>query len=231
MLDSVTNALQHAATQPLGLLLALALGLLSAATSACCALPSLGVMIGYSATQDSTGKRRAITLALFFTLGTIVSLMIIGGVAGFVGKAANVSLGRYWKIFAGVVLIFFGLAALNILPFQISFGKLNNIKKRLGMSGTVLQGLVFGGLVSTTALCCIPAIFVVMGVAMIQKQVLSAILLLFMYSIGFSLPLGAVVFGVSLTKAFFLPKKAEKPVRWIAGGLLLVAGFYFLVTL
>ena len=230
MLDSVTNALQQASTQPLGLLLALVLGVLSAATSACCALPSLGVMIGYSGTQESSGKSIAFQKALFFTLGSIISLMIIGGVAGFLGQVANTSLGRYWMIFAGIVLIFFGLATLNILPFKLSFGKFDGIKKRLGKSGVIMTGFVLGGLVSITALCCIPAIFVVVGVAVLQKQIFHAVLLLLMFAVGFSLPLGAILFGVSLSKTLFLPKKAEKFVRWIAGALLLFVGFYYLVT-
>jgi len=230
MLDSVTNALQQASTQPLGLLLALVLGVLSAATSACCALPSLGLMIGYSGTQESSGKSIAFQKALFFTLGSIISLMIIGGVAGFLGQVANTSLGRYWMIFAGIVLIFFGLATLNILPFKLSFGKFDGIKKRLGKSGVIMTGFVLGGLVSITALCCIPAIFVVVGVAVLQKQIFHAVLLLLMFAVGFSLPLGAILFGVSLSKTLFLPKKAEKFVRWIAGALLLVVGFYYLVT-
>jgi len=230
MLDSVTNALQQSLTQPLGLLLAMALGVLSAATSACCALPSLGVVIGYSGSQENKGKDLALKKALFFILGTVVSLMIIGGIAGFVGKVANVSLGRYWTIFAGVVLIFFGLAALNLLPFKLSFMKFETIKNRFAMSGIMLTGFVLGGLVSITTLCCNPAIFIVMGVAMIQKQIFHAVLLLFMFAIGFSLPLGAVVFGITFSKALFLPMKAEKIVKWIAGGILLVVGFYFLIT-
>jgi len=230
MLNSVTNALQHAAMQPLGLLLTLVLGVLSAATSACCAIPSLAVMIGYTGAQESAGKGLALKKASFFTLGILVSLMILGGIAGFVGQAANVSLGKYWTLFAGVALIFFGLAALNLLPFKLSFGKFERIKNRLGSSGVVLTGLILGGLVSITALCCIPALFVVMGVAVLQKQILHAVLLLFMFAAGFSLPLGAIVFGLSLSKALFLPKGAEKIVRWIAGGILLVAGFYFLIT-
>lgn len=230
MIDNVMNSLQQASTQPLGLLLALTLGVLSAATSSCCALPSLGIMIGYSGAKETSGKRLSFKLALFFTLGTIMSLLIIGGATGLVGKVANVSLGRYWTIFAGIALIFFGLAALNILPFKISFGKFENIKKRLDTSGVILSGLILGGLISITALCCNPGIFVVIGVAMIQKQILHAILLLFMFAIGFSLPLGAIVFGISLSKALFLPKKAEIITRWVAGGILLVVGFYFLIT-
>jgi len=230
MVDSVTNALQHAGTQPLGLFFAMLLGLLSAAVSSCCALPSLGIMIGYTGAQEISGKGQSFKLALFFTLGTIVSLLIIGGVAGFIGKIANINLGRYWKIFAGAVLIFFGMAALNILPFRLSFSKFENIRKQSGTSGVMVTGLVLGGLISTTALCCNPAIFVVMGVAIIQKHIFQAVLLLFTFAVGFSLPLGAIVFGVSISKALFLPKKAEKIVRWIAGGILLVAGFYFLIT-
>jgi len=230
MLDSVTNALQHASSQPLGLLLAIALGVLSAATSACCALPSLGVIIGYTGSQESSTRGLAFKKALFFMLGAMISLMIFGGIAGFVGQVANVSLGRYWTIFAGIMLIFFGLASLNILPFKLSFGKLDSIKNRLGMSGVVLTGLVLGGLVSVTALCCNPAIFIVMGVAVLQKRIIQAVLLLLMFSIGFSLPLGAVVLGVSLSKALFLPKNAEKVVRSIAGGIMLVVGFYYLIT-
>jgi len=230
MLDSVTNALQQASTQPLGLLLAMVLGVLSAATSACCALPSLGVMIGYSGTQESSGKNMAFQRALFFTLGSIVSLMIIGGVAGFLGQIANASLGRYWMIFAGVLLIIFGLATLDILPFKLSFGKFEGIKKRLGNSGVILTGFVLGGLVSVTALCCLPVIFVVVGVAVLQRQIIHAVLLILMFAVGFSMPLGAVLFGVSMSKVLFLPKKAEKYVRWIAGALLLVVGFYYLVT-
>jgi len=230
MVESISDALQNAATQPIGLIFSLLLGVMSAATSACCALPTLGVMIGYSSTQENTGKGMAFKRALFFTLGAIVSLMIMGGVAGFIGQVANVSLGRYWTVFAGIVLIFFGLATLNILPFKLSFGKVNKIKKRFGMSGVILTGFVLGGLVSTTAFCCIPAIFVVMGIAILQKQIIQAVLLLFMFAIGFSLPLGAVVFGVSVSKVLFLPKSAGKIVKWIAGGLLLAFGFYFIIT-
>jgi len=230
MLDTITSALQQAATTPLGLLLAFVLGILSAATSACCTLPILGVLIGYSGTQEIASKGLVLRKALFFTIGTSASLMVMGGVAGFVGHVANESLGRYWIVFAGVIMIFFGLATMELLPFKLSFRKLNRIKQCLGTSGTILAGLVLGGLVSVTALCCHPAIFVVMGVAVLQKQVIQAALLLLMFSIGFSLPLGAVLFGVSLSKALFMPKRAERIVRWIAGGLMIAAGFYFLLT-
>jgi cytochrome c biogenesis protein CcdA len=230
MIDYITKALQQTSTQPIGFLLVMMLGVLSAATSACCALPVLGVMIGYSGVQENMNKKLAFMKALFFTLGTIFSLMIIGGIAGFVGQVANASLGLYWKIFAGIMLIFMGLATLKILPFKIPLGQFDNIKNRIGLSGEILTGFFLGGLVAVNSLCCNPIIFGVIGAAVLQKQIFQATMFLFMFSIGFSLPLGAILFGVSLSKALFLPKNAEKIFRWIAGGILLIVGFYFLIT-
>jgi cytochrome c biogenesis protein CcdA len=230
MLDSITNALQQSASHPLGLFFAMMLGLLSAFTCAVCTLPVLGVLAGYSGAQERTGNKQVFMKVLFFALGTIVSLMIIGGVAGLVGQVANITLGRYWKVFAGIVLIFFGLATLKILPFKLSFGRLDAVKERLGATGEMLTGFIFGGLIAAATLCCNPAIFIVIGVAMLQKQIFMAAILLGMFAIGFSMPLGAVLLGVSLGKARFLPKSADTIVKWIAGCIQLMVGFYFLLT-
>jgi len=230
MLESITNTLQQVSGSSLGLLLAFALGVVGVAAHACCALPTLGVMISYSGAQENATKKLAFKKALFFTLGTVVSLMIIGGIAGFVGHAANITLGRYWKIFAGAVLIFFGLATLKFLPFRMSFRKFDGLKNRLAMSGAMTTGFILGGLVAVSSLCCNPALFTVISVAMLQKHILQAVLLFGMFAIGFSVPIGAILFGVSLGKASFLSKSADIIIRWIAGAIQLVVGFYFLIT-
>ena len=230
MLKYVTDALQQVASQPLGLVLALVLGLVSAATSACCTLPALGVLVGYSGAQANDNRKAAVKKALFFTLGTIVSLMIIGGIAGFVGQVAQNSLGQYWRIFAGVVAVFLGLAALKLLPFKLSFGKFEGLGNRLGKSGAILAGLILGGIVAATSLPCNPGIFIVIGAAILQGKIFWAALMLAMFAIGFSLPLGAVLLGVSLSKVSFAAKGADTAIRCVAGVVLVIAGFYFLVT-
>jgi len=230
MLEYVTNTLQQVASEPLGLVFALLLGLVSAATSVCCTLPALGVLVGYSGAAANDNRKTAVKTALLFTLGTIVSLMIIGGIAGFVGQVAQNSLGRYWKVFAGVVAIFLGLAALNILPFKVSFGKFEGVKSRMGKSGAVLAGLILGGIVAASSLPCNPGIFIVIGAAILQGKVFWAILMLAMFAIGFSLPLGAVLLGISLSKVSFAARGADAAIRWIAGAVLVIAGFYFLIT-
>jgi len=230
MLDSIVEALKQVSTQPLGLLLALVLGVLSAVTSACCALPVWGVLVGYSGAQSNTNRGLAVKKALFFVLGTIIAMMMIGGIAGFVGQVAQSKLGRYWMIFAGIVLVFFGLATLKLLPFKLSLDRFSAIRSRFSASGAILAGLVLGGVVAASTVCCNPAVFIVVGVAVIQGKIIWAVLLLGMFAVGFSLPLGAVSLGVTLSKARFIPQNADSIVRWVMGGIQLVVGFYFLIT-
>jgi len=230
MLEYITNTLQQVASEPLGLVFALILGVVSAATSACCTLPALGVLVGYSGSQANDNRKTAVKTAMFFTIGTIISLMIIGGIAGFVGQVAQSVLGRYWKVFAGIVAVFLGLAALKLLPFNVSLGKFEGVKNRLGKSGAVLAGLILGGIVAASSLPCNPGIFIVIGAAILQGKVFWAVLMLAMFAIGFSIPLGAVLLGISLSKVGLAAKGADAVIRWIAGIVLIVAGFYFLIT-
>lgn len=230
MLDYCVTTLQNAASQPIGLIFALLLGAVSAATSACCTLPALGMLIGYSGAREEETRRAAISTVFFFTVGTVLSLMVIGGIAGFVGQTAETSLGSYWKIFAGIVAIIFGLATLKLLPFKLpalSFFKSLNGSAKLGPAAA---GLLLGGGVAASSLPCNPGIFIVLGSAILQGQVIWAILLLAVFALGFSLPLGAVLLGVSLGKAALLSKNADTTIRWISGCILLLAGFYLLIT-
>jgi cytochrome c biogenesis protein CcdA len=230
MLEYVTNTLQQVASEPLGLVFALVLGTVSAATSACCTLPAMGILVGYSGARAKGNRKDVFRSALLFTLGTILSLMIIGGIAGFVGQVAQNTLGRYWKVFAGVVAVIFGLATFKLLPFKLSLGNYGKAIHSSGKIGTVLAGLILGGIVAVSSLPCNPGIFIVLGAAVLQGLVIWAILLLTMFAVGFSLPLGAVLLGVSLGKTTLVAKNADFAIRWISGVILLAAGFYFLIT-
>jgi cytochrome c biogenesis protein CcdA len=232
MLESITGKLMQVSSEPMGLIFALILGVVGAATSACCTLPALGLLVGYSGAQTSDSGKAAIKSVLWFTLGTILSMMLIGAIAGFVGQVAQASLGRYWKAFAGVVAVFLGLAALKLLPFNLSFGKLGGMVNRTEKLGAALAGLVLGGIVVASSLSCPcnPGVFIVIGASILQGKVFWAVLMLAMFAIGFSIPLGAVLLGVSLGKFSLAAKGADAAVRWASGLILFGAGFYFLFT-
>jgi cytochrome c biogenesis protein CcdA len=164
--------------------------------------------------------------------GSIIALVVLGSVAGFIGQVAQGVLGRYWKLFAGFVAIFVGLGALNLLPFKLSRkGGLENKSRRDGLVGAAVFGFVMGGGVSVASLGCNPGIYIVLGVAVLQGYTLWAMAILAAYAVGFSLPLAAIMFGVSLGSSAVKARKAEFAIRVAGGVCLIVAGFYFLAKL
>jgi hypothetical protein len=163
-------------------------------------------------------------------IGTFVALIILGVVAGMIGQVAQSMLGRYWKIFAGLSAIIFGLATLKLIPFNFSFKGGDDSGQKRGLLGVAIAGLVMGGAVSVCSLGCNPGIFIIIGVAVLQGYTFWMLGVLVAYSIGFSLPLAALMLGVSFGKSAIRAKKAELGVRIVAGILLIGAGFYFLST-
>lgn len=231
MLQQIMDKLQIVSTQPIGLLFAFLLGIVSAVASTCCTLPALGLVAGYSGTKTEKTGKALVKSALLFMLGTVVSLMIIGAISGFVGQVAQTALGKYWKIFAGVIAVILGLATLKLLPINISLGKFNLNKFEESKFGAIVTGFILGGIVAVSSLPCNPGIFIVMGAAILQGAVVWAMLLLESYAVGFSLPLGALILGISLGGLTLASKGMDKIFRWVAGGILVVIGFYFLLSL
>ena len=224
------TTLNQAGTSPIAIPFAFLLGLASALASACCTLPVFGAIVGYAGTRDASDRRSNLIGALFFMMGTIVAIVILGIVAGMIGQVAQSTLGKYWKLFAGLAAIVFGLATLKLIPFNFSVKGCNDSGKKRGLLGVAIAGLVMGGAVSVCSLGCNPGIFIIIGVAVLQGYTFWMLGVLIAYSIGFSLPLAALILGVSLGRSAFRTKKMELGIRVVAGILLIVAGFYFLST-
>ena len=163
-------------------------------------------------------------------LGTTIALIILGTVAGFIGQVAQDVMGKYWKVFAGLIAVFVGLAALKLLPFKLPAKTAGTGSRPKGLLGAAAFGLVVGGGVCVASLACNPGIFIVLGVAVLQGYTLWGMCIMAAYAVGFSLPLAAIMLGVSFGKMALKAKKVEGAIRIRAGLLLISAGFYFLVT-
>lgn len=232
MLESITNSLQSASMGPAALPLALLLGLVSAVASACCTLPAMGMLAAYSGTREDANRRTAFTSAISFMIGTTLALIVLGFIAGFVGRAAQALLGRYWKLFAGFIAVVLGLAALKLLPLKLPqlVRKTETRSGGQGILGTVLVGLLMGGGVAAASMPCNPGIYIVIGASILMGHVFWGMILMAAFGVGFSLPLGAILFGVAFGKASIKAQKAEAAIRLVAGVLLVCAGFYLLAT-
>jgi cytochrome c-type biogenesis protein len=232
MLKWVTDTLQAASMGPMALPLAFLLGLVSALASACCTLPAMGMLVAYSGTRQDTDRRSSLLSAVWFLIGTTLALIILGFVAGLIGQAAQAFLGRYWKLFAGVVAVLFGLAALKMLPFKLPSRAQKEGASSVsgGKMGAALGGLFLGGGVAACSLPCNPGIFIVMGASILMGRMLWGMVLMALFAVGFSLPLAAILFGVSFGKASLKMQKADAGIRAVAGVLLIGAGLYLLAT-
>lgn len=232
MLESITRALEDASLGPAALPLALLLGLLSAVASACCTLPAMGMLVAYSGTRQDADRRTAVVAAVSFMLGTTLALVVLGFVAGVVGQTAQAMLGRYWKLFAGIVAVLLGLAALRLLPLQLPQVRRTTDARRAvrGMLGTAAVGLLMGGGVAATSLPCNPGIFIVIGASVLLGHTLWGMALMAAFGLGFSLPLGAILFGVAFGKTSLKAQKVETAIRVGAGILLVGTGFYLLAS-
>lgn len=232
ILKWVTETLQAASMGPMALPLAFLLGLVSALASACCTLPAMGMLVAKSGTRQDINRRASLSTAVWFLIGTTLALVILGFVAGLIGQAAQAFLGRYWKLFAGVVAVLFGLATLKLLPFKFPSRtrREEGGSASTGKLGAVLGGLFLGGGVAAVSLPCNPGIYIVIGTSILMGKVLWGMVLMAAFGVGFSLPLSAILFGVSFGKASLKMRKADDAVRTVAGVLLSVAGLYLLVT-
>ena len=224
------TVLEQVGFRPVALPLAFVLGLASAVASACCTLPLLGAIVGYSGTREDRDRRAKFLAALFFMLGTTIALIILGTVAGFIGQVAQDTMGKYWKVFAGLIAIFVGLAALRLLPFKLPTKTADTRSRPKGLLGAAAFGLVMGGGVSVASLACNPGIFIVLGVAVLQGYTLWTIAITAAYAVGFSLPLALIMLGASFGKSAIKAKRTETTIRIIGGALLIIAGFYLLGT-
>jgi len=232
MLEWARTVFEQTGMGPAALPAAFLLGLLSSIACSCCTMPVLGAVAGYSGTRRQGGLKRTLLAALFFMLGAVIATVILGAVAAFLGQVAQSTLGTYWKIFAGIVALFVGLAALRLLPFRLPGLKMSRERSEPeGYLGAAVFGLVVGGGIGACSLPCNPGILIVLGVAVLEGYTFWMVAILISYAIGFGLPLAAIMLGISAGARSIKAKKAEAVIRTIAGVLLVVAGFYFLATI
>lgn len=218
---------------PAGFAAVFLLGLLGAVTS-CCALPVIGAVAGYAGTLGAQQSRRELFLVgASFMLGTILALAALGALMGGVGHLAGAALGGYWKFAAGLLVIFFGLAGLGLVPFRLPQIDLGLRAGRQGLAGPIVYGLAVGGAATACSAGCNPLLAVVAGAAVLKGATVMGAAIFAVFALGYSLPLaaGLVGIGLGLGRLGTVARGALTAVRIGAGVLLIAVGFYLLATI
>lgn len=209
------------------------LGLISVFTCGC-NFSIIGIVAGYSGTIGSTGKTKGmIWNGIFFLIGMIVSMSIIGGIIGYASELISDSFGNYWKIIAGLISIFFGLFSMDLLPFKMPGISIKQKNQKENIFSAILFGLTVGGLTLACSTCCNPVFPIIVAVSFVKGSTIWGILMLFAYSLGYGITFAAILIGLELgfgktSKSF---SKFGTIMKYAGGITMIIIGFYFLITI
>ncbi|MCX6258098.1 MAG: sulfite exporter TauE/SafE family protein [Bacteroidia bacterium] len=199
----------------------------------CCNLAVIGAVIGFAGSENSSAKNRTLIFnSIAFMAGTILILALMGVLTGLISKVIGSMVGNYWKIAAGLVAIFFGLSTLKIVPVKLpSFGVEKNYQGS-GIISSFVFGLAIGGLSSGCNLLCNPVFPLVLSAAFLKGSVLWGLVVMVVFGAGYALLPSVAMAGISLglkSIAGYAAKTA-KYISWLAGSVLILVGFYLLLT-
>lgn len=194
---------------------ALAFGAGLASVASPCVLPVLPIVVTGGA--DDHRSRPALVVA-----GVAVSFVAMGVLTSLFGAAVGPVLPALEKVTGGLVVLFGVLLLADVNPFK-HLGALSRID--FGGGGR-FAGLLLGLSLGLVWIPCVgPMLSGVLAMVATQGKVLTGVTLLFVYSLGFAVPMLAVGYG-SLALRQRIRAVAAHPVavRWVSGLLLVAFG-------
>lgn len=205
---------------------------LVAAVGSCCNIGVVAVVTGYAgADTRSHEKKSHLKTGFSFFLGNVISLSLLGALTGFVSQSLGATVGEYWKIIAGLLVVCFGLMSLDMFPFELkSVDRLSSKLSTLANKGFVF-GLALGGFATACSASCNPIFPIILGTSFLQGSIFLGWLTLFIFAIGYSLPLGGILAGTGFGFDRFSEKLVnnKKVFSGFFGALMVVAGFGLLL--
>ncbi len=190
-----------------------------------CYSPILLMFGSYVGGFTSARKRAMFSIAIPFIGGTIITMAVVGMVAGAIGSGVmklftGLSLDRYIPGLLGLVMGFqlLGLWQLKLPAFQ-GF----NLPKASGARQALALGLPFGLVITP---CTVPIFLAVLGFAVGKASIIYGSTLMIAYALGRGLPLLVVGFSANFLSLF--KGRWGKYLEKLAGLVILLASIYVL---
>jgi len=191
-----------------------------------CHMASIPLLIAYVAGQNIIPKpRQAARFAVLFALGIFITIMVVGLVCTFAGRMLG-DVGPWWQTAVGVLLLW--VAWTLFRPPQCSAtGSVLSRFRVQGALGAFILGLGYGFL---SGPCTFGFIAPILGIITLQKEVLTGVAMLILFSLGLCLPL--IICGVFSARTMQLlnshtGQKLVLIMRKLAALVIAVLGVYF----
>jgi len=203
--------------------LALIAGLLTSLMP--CSLSSFPLIIAYVG-GTSNDTKKSLKLSLVYAVGSAVTFTILGVVASLLGNLMGIT-GKWWYIVLGVLMILMALQVLEIFEFIPSTYLTDKTTKK-GYVGALIAGIL-GGIFSSP--CATPVLVVLLAIVAGKASLVWGIVLLLMYSIGYSI---LIIFaGISVGTIRKLIQTSQYGtfsivMKYMLGSIIAILGIYML---
>jgi cytochrome c-type biogenesis protein len=204
-------------------------GILSIVLSPC-HLASIPLIVGYVDEQGRISVKRAFWISVLFALGILMTIALVGLITALAGRLLG-DIGTIANYVVAVVFLIIGLHLLDVIPLPWSAPGAGQVRRK-GLIGALIIGLVFGlALGPCTFAYAAPMLGVVFKVA--AERLLFALGLLLAFGIGHC---SIIVLAGTLTEtvSHYLnwteKSKGALVIKRICGGLVILTGFYLMIT-
>lgn len=190
-----------------------------------CSLAMLPIIIGYVGGYSQDNPAKTFLQMLFFVLGSSIVFATIGVICAVTGKVFISYAPAYFILLLGSLLMVMGLNVLGVLDFSMPV-IIKQIPQGSG-KGMFLYPILIGAVFAIAGTpCSTPILAGIMAFASMSKNILYAILMLFMFSLGQGLIL--IIAGVFTSGLKGLRNFAHisEILLKFSGVLLIISAFY-----
>ncbi len=224
-MNSLNEIFANAGNAKAILLLASFLGGVVASISPC-SLAMLPIVIGYIGGYANQPLSKTVVQLFSFIFGTAIVFTVIGIICALTGHVFISIAGNYFMLVIAAILMIMGLNLMGVLELQIP-SIINKIPQSKGNS-IFLYPMLLG---ATFALggtpCSTPILAGIMSLASVSSNIILAVLMLFLFSIGQGIILVLAGVFTSLIKQFGKVIEFSELVLKISGGILVIASLIF----
>ena len=190
-----------------------------------CSLAMLPIIVGYVGGYSDEKPVKTFVQMLFFVFGTAIVFSIIGIICAITGKVFISFAGGYFGIFLAGIIMVMGLKLIGVLDFELPV-VIKEMPKNDG-TNTYLYPVILGGVFALAGTpCSTPILAGIMAFAAMGKNLIAAVIMLFLFALGQGLIL--IIAGIFTSTLKNLKKAAgfTDTLMKISGVLLILVAVY-----
>ncbi len=188
-----------------------------------CSLSMLPLIIGYIGGYSDEKPLKTLIQMIFFVIGTGLVFSVIGAICAITGK---IFIGNpYFAIVVASIIMIMGLKILGVIDFDLP-PIIKEVPKN-NVNNEFLYPLILGAIFALIGTpCSTPILASIMAFASISAKISSAVIMLFLFSIGQGLILIIAGFLTSKIKTNEKFYNLSEKIMKVSGLLLLLVSLY-----